>query len=180
MWWLPFGALSRKYRLFPLVQSIFLSDDSRWYGTCLGFWAISCIPVSISNPTSMTFPSLGSLMSPIPRDTSSYPLINSFVNFGSFITFIRLILSSFVSSRFPIGSNIIMPSFISVSQPIKWRLSMCPLSTVNFLLISLFLFRIIVSNSPFTDNSPCLLFTRSLFGFNSIIFFLTPWIVIHP
>lgn len=55
----------------------FLSGDSRWYGTCLGFWDIDCIPASISNPISMTFPVLSYLMFPIAWSTSLYSLINS-------------------------------------------------------------------------------------------------------
>ena len=172
MWLLRFWALSRKYCLLLLVQSIFGGGDSRWYATCLGFWAIGCILASISNLASMTFPVLGALMFPIPWNTSWYVLINSFVDFSSFIPLIRLILSSFVSLRFPVASNIIMPRSVSVSLPIKGRLSMCPLTTINFVLIPLFLFRIIDSNSLFTDNCPCIVFTRSELGFNSLIFVL--------
>ena len=121
----------------------FLSGNSKLYGTCLGFWAIGCIPASTSNPTSIAFLVLGSLMFPIPWIISSYYLISSFVDFDSFISLIRLILSSFVSFKLPFGS-------ISVSLPIRGRLSICPLSTM---------FRIIVSNSPFTDSSPCMVFS---------------------
>ena len=62
----------------------FLRVDSRYYGPCLSLWAIDCIPATISNPTSMTFPGFGSLQFPILWNLSLYPPINSFVDFGLF------------------------------------------------------------------------------------------------
>ena len=81
-WWFYFlGTFSKELSASPgLIH--FLSGDSWWYGTCLGFWAFVYIPASILNPTSIAFPVLGSLMFSILWNTSLYSLIGSFVDFG--------------------------------------------------------------------------------------------------
>lgn len=86
-----------------------------------------------------------------------YLLRISFVNFGIRVPLILLILSSFFSLRFTVGSRI-MPSSISLSLPIRSGLSRCCF-TINFIFVPMFLFRIIISNSHFTKSSPCIILT---------------------